>query len=577
MKAVARLHVAIRVSMFCVMSAGVVLSGSAVAVAPEAAFSEDGMVASRSALASEVGADILARGGNAIDAAVATGFALAVTYPSAGNLAGGGFMVIRLADGTTITNDHREVAPLAATRDMYLDASGDVVPGRSTSSHLAVGVPGTVDGLLDVLERYGTMSRREVIAPAIRLARNGFPLDLDLARDLAAQLPAMQQYPASMAIFSNSRKDGQPWQRGDVLRQTDLARTLELISRKGRDGFYRGRTAALFAAEMKRGGGLITEEDLAGYESVWREPVTGTYRDHQIISMPPPSSGGVLLVQMLNMLGAHDLRSMGYGSADAVHVMIEAERRAYADRAEYLGDPDFVKVPMAQLIDPAYAKQRFADFNPLKSSRSSEIGAGSWPAESPDTTHVSVIDKAGNAVAYTTTLNLSYGAKMVAEGTGMLLNNEMDDFSSKPDTPNAYGLIGRAANAIEPRKRMLSSMTPTIVVKDGKVLLVTGSPGGSTIITTTLQIIVNVIDHGMTLSDAVSSPRVHHQWQPDAVLYERRGLSPDTVKILSERGHQGLTEWKWERGIGDANSVMAVGGGFAGMADPRNAGSAAHP
>lgn len=553
---------------------GLLWSASLHAVAPEAVFDTDGMVASRSVPASQVGADILRRGGNAIDAAVATGFALAVTHPSAGNLAGGGFMVIRLADGTVITNDHRERAPIAATRDMYLDQAGNVVPGLSTYSHLAVGVPGTVDGLLAALEKYGTMSRDEVLRPAIQLARKGFVIDRDMARDLEAQLPGMQKYPASMAVFSNK---GKPWQRGDLLVQKDLARTLDLIRSQGRAGFYAGRTADLLVKEMQRGGGLITQADLSEYKSIWRAPVIGQYRGYEIISMPPPSSGGALLVQILNMLEPFDLKKMGYGSADAVHVMVEAERRAYADRAEHLGDPDYVKVPVDRLIDKAYAKSRFTDFDPAKASRSADIGAGSWPAESPDTTHASFIDKQGNAVSYTTTLNLSYGSKIVAAGTGMLLNNEMDDFSAKPDTPNAFGLLGRAANAIAPRKRMLSSMTPTIVVKDGKTLLITGSPGGSTIITTTLQVIVNVVDHGMDLSAAVSSPRVHHQWQPDAILYEQQGLSPDTVQILTARGHQGLTPWPYPGGIGDANSVMRVDGGYVGMADPRNPGSAAGP
>lgn len=553
---------------------GLLGSMNLLAIAPEAEFDPDGMVASRSVLASQVGAEILRGGGNAIDAAVATGFALAVTHPSAGNLAGGGFMVIRLADGTVITNDHRERAPIAASRDMYLDQAGNVVPGLSTYSHLAVGVPGTVDGLLAALEKYGTMSRNQVLQPAIRLARRGFEIDWDMARDLEAQLPGMQKYPASMAIFSNK---GKPWKRGDVLVQKDLAKTLDLIRRRGRDGFYAGRTADLLVKEMQNGGGLITLDDLSEYKSVWRAPAVGQYRGHEIISMPPPSSGGALLVQMLNMLEPFDLKKMGYGSADAVHVMVEAERRAYADRAEHLGDPDFVKVPVKQLTDKVYAQRRFADFDPAKASRSADIGAGSWSAESPDTTHASFIDKQGNAVSYTTTLNLSYGSKIVVSGTGMLLNNEMDDFSAKPDTPNAFGLLGREANAIAPRKRMLSSMTPTIVVKDGKTLLVTGSPGGSTIITTTLQLIVNVIDHEMNLSDAVSSPRVHHQWQPDAILYEPRGLSPDTLQILESRGHQGLRSLPYPGGIGDANSVMRVEGGYAGMADPRNAGGAAGP
>ncbi len=546
----------------------------ALAIAPEAEFANGGMVASRSRLASEVGAQILEDGGNAVDAAVAVGFALAVTYPSAGNLGGGGFMVIRMADGTLAANDHRERAPLGATRDMYLDKDGNVVPRLSTHSHLAVGVPGSVAGLLDVLEKYGTKSRREVIAPAIRLAADGFALDRDLSRSFARRLDDFAPYAASMAVFS---RNGQPFLQGERFRQPDLAAVLKRISKSGRAGFYEGRTADLLVAEMVRGGGLITHEDLTGYESAWREPIVGRYRGHEIISMPPPSSGGVLVVQMLNMLEAYDIGAMGFSSAEAVHHVIEAERRAYADRAEHLGDPDFFPVPVSTLISKEYARKRFDDFNPDEASRSEDIAPGSAPPESPDTTHASVIDKYGNAVSYTTTLNLSYGSKIVAAGTGVLLNNEMDDFSAKPDTPNFYGLLGREANAIEPGKRMLSSMTPTIVARDGQALLVTGSPGGSTIITTTLQVIMNVIDHGMDLSDAVSSPRFHHQWQPDRVVYEARGLSPDTLDRLRGLGHENFVVMPFGRGIGDANSVMRVDGGFAGMADPRNAGAAAGP
>ena len=545
----------------------------AAAVSREAVPGDGGIVASRSRPASQVGAEILKRGGNAVDAAVATGFALAVTYPSAGNLGGGGFMVIRLADGTLTTNDHRERAPARATRDMYLDEGGEVVAGLSTKTHLAVGVPGTVDGLIDVLERHGTMSLREVITPAIRLAERGFELDFDLARAFNRRQPDFAPHPASAALFS--KPDGSPWQAGDVFRQRDLAATLKRIRRHGRDGFYAGKTAELIAEEMRRGNGLITLADLADYDSVWREPVRGSYRDVEIVSMPPPSSGGVLLVAMLNMLESQDLSGQGFASADTVHAMIEAERRAYADRAEYLGDPDFVDVPVARLTSKAYARQRFADFDPNKASRSTDIGPGLRPPEeSPDTTHASVIDSMGNAVSYTTTLNLSYGSKIIAAGTGVLLNNEMDDFSSKPDTPNFYGLIGRAANAIEPGKRMLSSMTPTIVLKDGEPFLVTGSPGGSTIITTTMQVIINVIDHGMDLSDAVGQPRFHHQWLPDRVIYERFGLSADTLAELARRGHENLVVMPFGRGIGDANSVMVSETGIVGMADPRNEGAA---
>jgi gamma-glutamyltranspeptidase/glutathione hydrolase len=538
-----------------------------------AVFGERGVVASRSSVASEVGARMLERGGNAIDAAVAVGFALAVTYPSAGNLGGGGFMVMRLADGTVTSNDHREKAPLAATSDMYLDEQGDVVQGLSTQSHLAVGVPGTVAGLLDVLERYGTLDRKTILQPAIDLAREGFVLNRDLAGQFARRTQDFAKYPASHAIFT---QEGKPFAAGDRFVQTDLANTLERIKRHGRDGFYKGETADLIVAEMRANDGLITHEDLAAYESRWRDPVRGTYRGHEIVSMPPPSSGGVLLVQMLNMLEAQDLKAAGFGGARTIHAMIEAERRAYADRAEYLGDPDFYPVPIERLISKEYAKERFADFDPARAGVSSDVGPGRIPVESPETTHVSVMDGSGNAVAYTTTLNLSYGAKMVAAGTGVLLNNEMDDFSAKENVPNFYGLLGRQANAIAPGKRMLSSMTPTIVLRDGKPLLVTGSPGGSTIITTTLQVIINVIDHGMNLSDAVASPRFHHQWQPDRVIHEEFAFSPDTRARLVEMGHTNLNAIPafLGRGIGDANSTMRVDDGYVGKSDPRNVGGA---
>ena len=542
-------------------------------VSPEAVFGAQGVVASRSAIASEIGADVLRRGGNAVDAAVATGFALSVAYPAAGNLGGGGFMVIRMADGTVAVNDHRETAPAAAHREMYQDDSGEVVEGLSTASHLAVGVPGSVDGLLAVLEKYGTMQRAQLLQPALDLARNGFPMSRDMAKSLAERRPQFAPHAGSVRTFF--KEDGAAYAPGEWFRQPDLAASLERIQRRGRAGFYAGETAELLVAEMVRGGGLITHEDLANYRSIWREPIRGAYRGHAIISMPPPSSGGVLLVQMLNMLEAYDLGGMGFGSAAAMHHIIEAERRAYADRAEHLGDSDFFPVPIARLIDKAYARERFADFDPKRASRSASIGAGAMPPpESPDTTHVSVMDGAGNAVAFTTTLNLSYGSKIVAQGTGILLNNEMDDFSAKPGVPNAFGLVGGDANAIAPGKRMLSSMSPTLVVKDGEVLLVTGSPGGSTIITTTLQVIVNLIDHGMSLSDAVGQPRFHHQWLPDQVVYETPGFSPDTLAKLRAMGHDNLVPYTFGRGIGDANSVLRGADGFHGMSDPRNAGAA---
>jgi gamma-glutamyltranspeptidase/glutathione hydrolase len=546
---------------------------TAFAASHESVRGSHGVVASRSMIASEVGVDVMRSGGNAVDAVVATGFALAVTYPSAGNLGGGGFLVIRLTDGTLITNDNRERAPAKADRDMYLDENGAVVKGLSTASHLAVGVPGTVDGLLAVLDRYGTKSAKEVLAPAIALARDGFPLSADLARQFDRLRRRVAEYPASLAKFT--RADGKSYQAGEIWKQPDLARTLERIARHGRDGFYTGKTAELIVAEMKRGGGLISMEDLESYRSRWREPVTGSYRGYEIVSMPPPSSGGVLLVHMLNMLEPSDVAGMGFGSAALMHRMVEAERRAYADRAEHLGDPDFYDVPLAMLLSKRYARERWADFDPDHASDSDDIGAGSWGEESMETTHVSVMDAAGNAVAYTTTLNLGFGSKIVAQGTGVLLNNEMDDFSVKPNTPNSFQLLGGVANEIQPGKRMLSSMTPTIVLENGEPLLVTGSPGGSTIITTVLQVVMNVVDHGMDLSDAVGKPRFHHQWKPDRIILEPFGFSPDTLELLRKLGHKNLSSRTFGRGIGDANSVMRVGDELHGMSDPRNDGGAA--
>jgi gamma-glutamyltranspeptidase/glutathione hydrolase len=548
-----------------------VISSTVSAKARVAELADGGMVATRSSWASQIGADILGRGGNAVDAAVAIGFGLAVSYPSAGNLGGGGFMVIRLADGTVITNDHREKAPGNASKDMFLDENGDVVNGLSTRSHLAAGVPGTVAGLLDVLEKYGTMTRAQVMQPAIELAAKGIVLDRDLAESFARRGGEFARYPASAAVFA---KETGPYQIGDLWRQPDLAASLTRIKERGKAGFYQGETADLLVAEMQRGGGLISHEDLQSYRSVWREPIRGTYRGHEIVSMPPPSSGGVLLVQMLNMLEAHDLSAMGYGSAQAIHTIIEAERRAYADRAQHLGDMDFYPVPIAQLTDKKYAKARFADFDSAKAGFSEDVEAGQLPFESMETTHASVMDAKGNAVAYTTTLNLSYGSKIVVAGAGFLLNNEMDDFSVKENVANYYGVIGREANSIEAGKRMLSSMTPTIVVKDGAPMLVTGSPGGSTIITTTMQVILNVIDHQMSLSDAVSSPRFHHQWLPDRVLVEPFALSPDTRVVLESMGHGQLLDLGTRFSLGDANSVLRTERGYEGMADPRNAGTA---
>ncbi len=530
----------------------------------------NGMVSSRSDIASEVGKDILEQGGNAVDAAVAVGFALAVAYPSAGNIGGGGFMVLRTAEGQVYTQDSREKAPLAASRDMFLDNDGNFDRQLSRNSLQATGVPGSVAGLLNALERFGTMSREQVLAPAIQLAEAGFILNEDLASQFQSNLDNFRQYPASLALFS---KNGAAYQAGELWQQPELAETLKLISAYGRDGFYKGPVADMLVASMQANNGLISHQDLENYEPVWREAIHGSYRDYEIWSMPAPSSGGVLLIQMLNMLEPYNLSESGWASAESVHLMVEAQRRAYADRAEHLGDPDFYAVPTAMLTSKAYARQRFADFEPYTASRSDDIGAGSWPQESTQTTHYSIIDAEGNAVAVTTTLNASYGNKFVVPGAGFLLNNEMDDFSSKPNTANGFGLLGGVANEIQPSKRMLSSMTPTIVTKGDEVVLVTGSPGGSTIINTVLQVIVNVIDHGMNIEDAVSSPRFHHQWQPDLIRYESGAISEQALAELRDWGHQGISRSRFP--LGDANSIKVNGDMLEGVSDPRNDGGTA--
>ena len=554
--------------LFFVLAVSLLASINTFAASRVPVYGENAMIASRSELASAAGIEIMKDGGNAIDGAVATAFALAVTWPSAGNIGGGGFAVVRLEDGMVVTLDFRETAPAAAHRDMYLDEDGNEVPEWSRASHLASGVPGSVDGLLTLLEEYGTMSRKEVMAPAIRLASKGFPLTWTMARTFERQQKNMGKYPASVASFT---KKGEAYQPGDLWVQKDLASTLRRISSKGRAGFYEGKTADLIVAEMQRGNGIITHEDLQSYTSVWREPIKGTYRGYEIYGMPPPSSGGVLVQQMLNMLEPYDIKAMGWGSAKLVHLMVEAERRAFADRAVHLGDSDFVEVPIKMLTDPAYAKSRFADFDPKQATDSNSIGAGSWPPESMETTHFSVMDKSGMMVAITTTLNSAYGSKIVVTGAGFLLNNEMDDFSAKPNTENQFQLLGGEANAISPGKRMLSSMTPTLVLKDGEPYLITGSPGGATIITTTLQVILNVLDHEMKLEDAVSLPRFHHQWKPNVIVAEPFVFSPDTMTMLKQKGHS-FRETTYR--LGDANSILYKDGLFHGVKDPRGDGLA---
>ncbi len=527
-------------------------------------------VSSRSMLASEAGVAVMRQGGNAVDAAVTTAFVLAVTLPSAGNIGGGGFAVIRMPDGTVYANDHRERAPIGATRDMFLNDSGQYVPERARRSHLASGVPGSVAGLLDIHERFGLLARDKVIARAIELANDGFELPTDIAAQFKSRREWFKRIASTRKVFFKG--DGTLFKAGELFQQPDLAATLSRIRDLGRKGFYEGKTAELIVAEMQRGGGLITKEDLSRYRSAWREPIHGRYRGYDVYSMPPPSSGGVLLVQLLNMLEPFDFSDLGFNTAPAMHLMIEAERRAYADRAIHLGDSDFYPVPIGKLTSKRYARSRMAEVG-ATATPSDKVSAGSWPPESVETTHFSVIDPNGMAVAFTTTINGAYGSGIVVEGAGFLLNNEMDDFSAKPGTPNMFGLLGDQANAIEPMKRMLSSMTPTIVSNGDQFTLITGSPGGSTIITTTLQVIMNVIDHGHELTHAVNAPRFHHQWQPNNVRLES-GISQDVVDQLASMGHVELNRMRKGTGIGDANSILKMGNTIFATSDDRNQGGA---
>jgi gamma-glutamyltranspeptidase/glutathione hydrolase len=523
------------------------------------------MVASASELATRVGVGILRKGGNAVDAAAAVGLALAVTYPIAGNLGGGGFMLVRTADGKTVAIDYREVAPARSRRDLYLDATGKVIPNASTTGYLAVGVPGTVAGLGLAVERYGKLKWRDVVEPARKLAAEGFPVSHTLARTLKAS--KLGQFRESRRIFL---RDGKPYAEGEVFRQPDLARTLARLRDLGPREFYEGRTAELLAEDMRRHNGLITRQDLQAYKPAVRVPVRGTYRGYDIVTMPPPSSGGVALIQMLNMLERYDVGSLGDGSSAKTHVLTEVMRRAFADRAEFMGDPAFVKMPIAGLTSKRYAADLVKGIDLEKATPSAQVKAGRPAAyESPQTTHFSVVDAEGNAVSNTYTLNTAYGSGVTATGTGVLLNNEMDDFTSKPGVPNAFGLIQGEANAIQPGKRPLSSMTPTLVMKDGKLVLVVGSPGGPTIINTVLQTVVNVIDHRMNLRQAVSAPRVHHQWLPDTLQHEPFGMPRDVTDALRRRGHQLAPEARY---IGDVQAVMVEPGtGFRlGFSDPRS-------
>jgi len=531
----------------------------------------DGMVASQNAIASEVGARILADGGNAVDAAVGVGFALAVTLPRAGNIGGGGFMLFFDATSNSgVAIDYRETAPPGASRDMFLDADGNVDERLARFSHLSSGVPGTVAGLYEAHRRYGSLPWKRLVEPAERLARDGIAVSYDMAENLRNYRDRLSRSDTSRSYFF--RPDGSPHEPGDRLVQRDLAKSLRLIAKNGADAFYRGAIAKMIAAEMEANGGLVDLAALDAYRPVLREALAGSYRGHDVIAMPPSSSGGAHVLQMLNVLEHFPVADMGYGSADYLHLLAETFKLAYADRSQHLGDMDFYDVPLGWLTDKAYGRELAERIDMTRARPSAEVAPGVAPLpESVDTTHFSIIDRHGNAVANTFTLNFSYGSGISVAGAGFLLNNEMDDFSAKPGVPNAFGLIGGEANAIEAGKRPLSSMTPTIVLRDGRPWLVTGSPGGSQIITSVMQMIVNVVDHGMNIADATHAPRLHHQWLPDELLLES-GFSPDTIRLLEGRGHRIVPS----EGMGSLQTVGYFEDLYRGASDPRRpqAGSA---
>lgn len=529
-------------------------------------WAESGMVSAQERLAAEIGREILRNGGNAVDAGVAVAFALAVTLPRAGNIGGGGFMLVHDAKtGQTHAIDYREMAPAGASRDMFLNEAGEPDSDKSLYSGAASGVPGTVAGMRVAVEKYGTMEWADVLAPAIKLAEEGFTVTPELSDSIEAEREYLEKFPSTVKIFF--KEGGEVWQPGEVLVQADLAKTLKKIAAEGPDGFYKGEVAEAIAKSVQDAGGLITPEDMAGYKVAEREPVRGTYRGYEVVSMPPPSSGGVHLIQILNALEGYPIGALGQNSAQTIHLMAEAMKLAYADRSEYLGDPDFVDVPVTALTSKDYAAAMrvkiSADFaTPAAQIKPADLA----PYESDQTTHFSVVDKDGNAVSNTYTINFNYGSGLVAEGTGILMNNEMDDFSAKPGTPNGFGLIGGDANAVEAGKRPLSSMTPALVLKDGKVWLVTGSPGGARIITTVLQVIMNMIDHGMNVAEASSAPRVHHQWLPDELRIEE-GISIDTLRLLEAKGHTVALK----AAMGSTQSIMRdpESGALYGASDPR--------
>ena len=533
--------------------------------------SKTGMVVSQRQSASEVGAEILRKGGNAVDAAVATGLALAVVLPRAGNLGGGGFMVVYLKDADkTITIDYREMAPASAHRDLFLDEKGNYDKNKAQFSLLSAGVPGTVAGLHLALTKYGTMSWEEVLEPSIKLAEEGFAVPYDLANILASSRYKKRLSSNIAAAASYYKKDKSNYEAGEILKLPDLAWTLKQLAEYGPDAFYKGEIAKKIVQEMERNKGLITFEDLENYKAVERSPLEGTYKGFRIVSMPPASSGGVHLIQMLNMLEEYPIGEMGFGSADSIHILAEVMKRAYADRSKHLGDMDFYNVPFS-LMSKKYSNSLNKSISVKSRTASKDVFPGDpYPYESPDTTHFSVMDQYGNAVSNTYTLNFSYGSGIMIPGTGMLMNNEMDDFSSKPGVPNGYGLLGSEANSIQANKRPLSSMTPTIIFKDNKPYLVLGSPGGSRIITTVLQVALNVMEHKMNVAQAVNSPRIHHQWLPEVLMMEK-GFGPDTEKILKEKGYNLYPSST----MGSVQAIIKEGEYFYGAADPRRPGSGA--
>ena len=527
--------------------------------------SKKGMVVTTHPLASEIGLSILKKGGNAIDAAVAVNFALAVCHPAAGNIGGGGFLVYRNAKGKIFALDYREKAPLASSRDMYLDASGQVIPDKSLIGVFSVGVPGTVAGMEEMHRKFGSLPWKELIQPSIDIARQGHALTLKEARGLNKnKSDFIKENKGNSYLINPNNMD---WKKDDILIQDDLANTLERILRDKSKGFYQGKTAELIISEMKHLNGIITQKDLDAYKPIWRKPIVQSYKNYEIIGMPPPSSGGIALAQLMGMVKNYPLSQWGASSDSTVQLMIEAERRVYADRAKWLGDPDFVKVPLKPLLDTNYIKNRISSIDFNKATLSSDVYAGQFPGyESPETTHYSIVDAEGNAVSITTTLNNSYGSKVFVGGAGFLLNDEMDDFSAKAGAPNSFGLIGSKANEIQPMKRMLSSMTPTIITEKGKLKMVVGTPGGSTIITSVFQVVLNVLEFGMNMQQAVEFPRFHHQWKPEQTCLELNRLSTNQVERLKQKGY----EFSNSTSIGLVEGILVMPSGkLQGGADSR--------